>query len=271
MRIKVLMDNAESDGLLSEWGLSIYIEHGGKRILLDTGASAGFLENADRMGVDIRKVDFGVLSHAHYDHSDGMEAFFVRNDHAPFYLQACCKENCYSQHEDGLKYIGIKAGLLEKYADRLVRVEGRLQVAEDILLLPHATEGLEELGAQIGMFTKEDGCMKPERFAHEQSLVFETRSGLVVFSSCSHGGAYNIVCEAREALHGKRIHALIGGFHLFKSTEDEVRSFAGRMKEAGVERILTGHCTGDRGIAILKEVLGGCVEKMHPGLELCIE
>lgn len=77
MKIKVLMDNISSGELAGEWGLSILIEYEGRKILLDTGASGAFAENAEKMGIDLAEVDFAVLSHAHYDHSDGMEAFLL--------------------------------------------------------------------------------------------------------------------------------------------------------------------------------------------------
>ena len=53
-------------------------------------------------------VELGVLSHAHYDHADGMAAFFARNAHAPFYLRAGSAENCYGKRWIFHKYIGIR-------------------------------------------------------------------------------------------------------------------------------------------------------------------
>ena len=79
MKATVLVDNISCNELAGEWGLSIYIEYGDKKILLDTGASELFLENAEKMGVSIKEVDYAVLSHAHYDHSNGMKAFFENN------------------------------------------------------------------------------------------------------------------------------------------------------------------------------------------------
>ena len=74
LKISVLTDNLARALFLSEWGLSILIEADGKTILLDTGSSGLFAENAELLGIDLSAVDFGVLSHAHYDHADGMEA-----------------------------------------------------------------------------------------------------------------------------------------------------------------------------------------------------
>ena len=112
-RITILADNlpgctADGCSLEAEWGLAIYIEYNGKKILLDTGASGLFAENAEKLGINLEQVDFGVLSHAHYDHADGLEEFFQRNKTAPFYLSGAAGENCYSYQNNELKYDGIK-------------------------------------------------------------------------------------------------------------------------------------------------------------------
>ena len=95
MKATVLVDNISSASLCGEWGLSIYIEYNDTNILLDTGASSLFSKNAKKLDKDIDKVDYAVLSHAHYDHSDGMKTFFENNDKAKFYLRESCAENCY--------------------------------------------------------------------------------------------------------------------------------------------------------------------------------
>lgn len=61
MKAMVLVDNMEGNGLKGEWGLSIYIEHKDKSLLLDTGASDLFLENALKMGINIYDTDIAVL------------------------------------------------------------------------------------------------------------------------------------------------------------------------------------------------------------------
>ena len=86
MKITVLVDNLRNGPLKGEWGLSFLIEYEKWKILLDTGASGLFARNARRLGIDLGEVDHAVLSHAHYDHSDGMSAFFRENDHAALYI-----------------------------------------------------------------------------------------------------------------------------------------------------------------------------------------
>lgn len=199
MRITVLSDNLPARGLEAEWGLSLYLEYQGHALLLDTGASDLFARNAEALGLDLGAVAFGVLSHAHWDHANGMDAFFARNPSAPFYLQGSCGEVCFD-HSPGLW-----------------RYEG------------------------------------PKR-------------GLVLLSSCCHAGADTIIREVQAAFPGRPILAIVGGFHLYETPDQEVRALARRLRDTGVAQILTGHCTGERGFALLREELGEQVTQFSTGL-----
>lgn len=271
IRARVLVDNNTKSSLAPEWGLSVFIEYGDQRILLDTGASGLFAENAGELGIPVDQVDFGVLSHAHFDHGDGLERFFELNSRADFYVRKGVKENCYSRADSVIgRYIGIKKGILDAYADRIVYVDGAYSPAQGVTLLPHTTPGLEEIGRKAGLFVWENGGWKPDSFDHEQSLIFETDAGLVIFNSCSHGGADHVIQETAQAFPGKHIEALIGGFHLFRSEDSDVYALADRIRSTGIHRIYTGHCTGDRAMEILKREMGSSVEALYTGLEIVI-
>ena len=95
LKVRVLMDNHAQESLTAQWGLAVWIEYQGHKILLDTGSSGDFIQNADKMGIHLNEVEFGVLSHAHYDHGDGMEAFFEQNQQAKFYIRQGAEENYY--------------------------------------------------------------------------------------------------------------------------------------------------------------------------------
>ncbi len=277
MKLQVLIDNIAgmccSRKLFGEWGLSVYVEYEGRKVLLDTGASHLFAKNAGVMGIDLSQVDIGVLSHAHYDHANGMAKFFALNKTAPFYLRKGAAENCY--HTGKLfgrftyhYYIGIHKGWLERFADRIRFVEGIAEIAPGITLVPHSTAGLERIGEMAHLSVKENGKYRYDSFAHEQSLVFDTPQGLFVMNSCSHAGADNIVKEIEAAFPGKKIYAILGGFHLFRYPDERVRAFAERLRDLNVQKIYTGHCTGDRAYGILRDVLGERAEQMYTGLSI---
>ena len=88
MKIITLLENGACDAALgSAHGLSLYIETPKHRILFDMGPDEQFLSNAEKLGVDLREVDLAILSHGHYDHGGGLEAFCKRNPTAKIYLR----------------------------------------------------------------------------------------------------------------------------------------------------------------------------------------
>lgn len=277
--VTVLVDNAEAEGLCSEWGLSLLVHTPKARVLLDFGQTDAFALNADALGADLREVDCAVLSHAHYDHADGMGAFFERNEHALLYLSDACAESCWSTGGGSAEthYIGIRPGLLARWADRLCfaphdRVSS---VAPGVHLVPHATPGLEDVGADAGMWLRDGDAWMPDSFAHELTLVVELGiapdGDLLVLNSCSHAGIGVIVGEVRAAFPGRRIAAYVGGLHLFRADDKEVVEVARAVREAGIGQLWCGHCTGERAIELLRCELPGRISTLRPGLsfEVC--
>lgn len=286
MLIKVLIDNIAgcADGsrenglkLCSEWGLSVYVEFEGKKVLLDTGASRQFAKNAADMGVDLSQVDLAVLSHSHYDHANGMAEFFRLNATAPFYLRKGAAENCYHTHKlfgpfACHEYIGIRKGTLKRFADRIRFAEDG-EIAPGIYLVGHkdsviSPEGRASIAHAAGLSVKEKGGYRYDSFDHEQSLVFDTPQGLLIMNSCSHAGADNIVKEIEATFPGKKIYVILGGFHLYRYKDDRVKAFAERLRELDVQHIYTGHCTGDRAYGILHEILKDRVQQTYTGMSV---
>lgn len=269
MKAVVLVDNIPCESFRGEWGLSYYIEHDGHRVLLDAGQSSLFAKNAALLGISLDSVECAVLSHAHYDHADGMGAFFRANRTAPLYLRRCSYEKCFDLKNPGApRYIGIGKGILKAYKKRLCYVDGKTQLYENAYLLPHTAPGLDAVGRRANMFIRRNHAWVPDAFAHEQSLVLRTEKGLVIFSSCSHAGPGVILRETAEAFPGEDIYAFVGGLHLYIRTPEEIRASAEEIRAAGVRRIVTGHCTGEAAFKILAEELGDAVVQMHSGMEI---
>ena len=277
--VTVLTVNAPADRLRDEWGLSLHIRYGGTSLLLDFGQSNAFAENARALGIDLSSVDFAVLSHAHYDHADGMDAFFEVNDHARLHLSAACNETCWSTKggTDNTHYIGVRAGLLERFADRLspAPTDRVTCVAPGIHLVPHTTAGLREKGANDGMLLRAEDGWRPDGFAHELSLVFELDGSegpaLCVFNSCSHAGMAAILREVADAFPGMPIAAFVGGLHLFRSSEEDVLHTVDVLRAAGVRQVWTGHCTGERAVGSIAAELPGRVHELRPGRSFVVD
>ena len=87
MKLTAFSENTSvSESLEREHGLSVYIETADHHILFDTGAGCIFKSNAEKLGVDLSKVDLLVISHGHYDHGGGLRTFLEVNSHAKIFL-----------------------------------------------------------------------------------------------------------------------------------------------------------------------------------------
>ena len=204
MKATVVVDNIKSADIPGEWGLCIYIEYAGRKILLDTGASDLFVSNAAKLGLPLEDVDMAVLSHAHYDHANGMKAFFEKNSEAPFYLRESAAPDCYFKKWFIRKYIGIPRDIQSEFPERIIPVRGDIEPYRGIWLIPHKTPGLEAVGRREKMYRKRPDGWYPDDFAHEQSLVLDTAEGLVIFNSCSHGGSW-VFSRQERTCHYRRV------------------------------------------------------------------
>lgn len=265
LEMTVLIDNVAGEPLAGEWGLSILIIADGRKILLDTGSSDLFARNADCLGIDLASVDIGVLSHAHYDHADGMETFFSLNRSAPFLVREGTCENCYGIKEGLLRYIGIQSGVLKKHEERIRYVSGVHTICKGIWLVPHRRADYSSIALRNDLYTVSNDERVPDDFAHEQSLVIETGQGLVVFNSCSHTGMTNILTDIREMLGRSDVCAYVGGLHLYKMTDGELDALCVEIQRTPVAHIFTGHCTGDHAFRFLKERLGERIGQFSSG------
>src|SRR5437879_7248807 len=86
-RVTILYDAFGSRaGLTRDWGFAALVEYNGKRILFDTGNNADvFAKNVRAFGVDLRTVDFVVISHRHGDHTAGLNYLLTVNPGVKIY------------------------------------------------------------------------------------------------------------------------------------------------------------------------------------------
>ena len=233
MKITVLMENTCLSGeYLCEHGLSLFIETETKKILFDMGQTDGFYKNAVKMGIDLSKVDFAVLSHGHYDHGGGLGKFLEINKNAPVYISKFAFESYYNATG---KYIGLDKSL--ELNKRLVFTGDEYKITDNVTLF--SCNNLEKRYNVItsGMTTVENGTTVPDAFRHEQYLLIEENGKKVLISGCSHKGILNIVDWFNPDV-------LIGGFHFSKfPLNDVLKSYAEILDRTGAE-IYTCHCTG---------------------------
>src|SRR5216684_8461979 len=87
-RVTILYDAFGKDpAMKKDWGFSALIEYGGKRVLFDTGNDSQFFaQNVKAAAVDLKKLDFVVISHRHLDHTAGLRHLFSVNPDVKIYV-----------------------------------------------------------------------------------------------------------------------------------------------------------------------------------------
>lgn len=265
MRICCLMDNRAREGFAAEHGLSLWIEAAGKKLLFDAGESGAFAENAQRLGIELAQADAAVLSHGHYDHAGGMERFLELNAGARLYLRRGAEEPHWSLSTGERRYIGLSEQLLA--SGRLVWLDGDFELFPGLRLFGTGPGG-ELVPEANSVLLGPDGLSRDD-FRHEQSLMIEEEGRLVLISGCSHCGIVNILRRCEE-LAGRSPDLVIGGFHLAIPGTDGmdaeyVDAVAARLLARPGMRCCTGHCTGERSLVRLRELMGERVRELNAG------
>lgn len=268
MKIQVLMENTAEGALCREHGLSLFLEVEGRKLLFDTGKSGRFLENADRMGVDVSAADLVVLSHGHYDHGGGLPEFLNRNQTAKVYVQETAFGSYYASRSDGTyEYIGILPELGE--SSRLVRLSGDFEIEKGLRLFRSMTGERFTSGSNQVLLIKAGSGYRRDFFEHEQNLLIEKEGKKVLVSGCAHRGIVNILDRAME-LAGGPMDVVIGGFHLSNPGEggteptETVNGIADYLRSFPT-RYYTCHCTGLPAFQMLKDRMGAQISYASAG------
>lgn len=254
MKITTLIENTTlQDALTPEHGLSLYIETNTHTILFDAGQTGAFADNAEKLGIDLKKVDVCILSHGHYDHGGGLKRFLEENSHAPVYLS----RHAFGEYFSSGNYIGLDPEL--EGNPRLIPVDDVLEIAEGITLcscndlLRPFTFGV------FGQSVQKNGIHTDDPYLHEQYLLVEENGKKFCFSGCSHKGVLNI-------LHWFKPDVFFGGFHFIRmDPQGRELHDALHQLEKFPTRYYTGHCTGQEQYAVLKETLAERLHYLHTG------
>ena len=249
MKWTVLSDNRTCNDLLqTEHGLSVLLETEHHRILLDTGASDVFIRNAERLGADLRTVDYVFISHGHSDHAGGLNHFMEINDKAKVIVSPdALKEKYYSKR----RYMhSITTEWPEIPQERLLTIEHSESIGDDIFILAHIPQihPMPE-GNQHLFVENPDGSCVNDDFRHELALYTD---GLL-FTGCAHSGLENILAACPIP-----VSEVVGGFHLLDGheSEEELLALAHRLKSHYPQtRFFTSHCTGDAVFMTLQSVM----------------
>lgn len=286
MKLTVLIENKPNPRrpeLAAEHGLSVLVEHEGARVLLDTGTTGAFAQNAEKLGLSLSQLDGVVISHNHYDHIGGIRTLLACNDSAPIYLRQEARRRYY-RHVDGVyHYHGEPEGVFQEAAERFVFLEQDTEIAPGIWAMHNRVQDESRFCQDRAKFCRAcDGGYEPDDFTHEQFLCIQGKEGLTILSSCSHNGIVNIVESVRRQFPGQPVCQVVGGFHMMAHRPDPqgvmaecmncpdafALQMAQYLKEAVTGGIYTCHCTGQVACANLAQVLGDRIRYIPTGTVL---
>ena len=278
VRIVTVLDDyaGYETSFLAQHGIAILIEaclNGDrKRILLDAGQSAvPILHNMKLLDIDPASIDAVVLSHCHYDHTEGLvdtlKAIGRKNIPViahpgifrPNYIFNPFIRNIGVMKENGREAIEDAGGMP-------VLVDEPFEIMPGVIatgVVPRKRD-FEKQG--IGTYNIEDGKVAPDEIIDDLSLAVRVKGkGLAIISGCSHAGIINIIEWSREISMEPRVKVVIGGFHLIEASQDRIKKTAEALQTLNVGRVITGHCTGLAALSEFSSVLGDRFEQLHVG------
>ncbi len=252
MKFTILVDNkTENTACEAEWGLSLLIETNDKKILFDAGASEMFINNAERLKVNLEDVDCCVISHGHYDHTGGIPQFLKINTLAKVYLHQNALKAYYNVEGEA---VGIRwpSEFVKENEDRFVLTNGKTNLFNNVTILANIIRKADSVATENFYYKDgEDYCL--DDMSHEQVLVIEEDNKLYVFSGCSHIGVLSILDCVKENYPDKPIEAFVAGMHLFDYQGEGLDKIIEEMANREVSYFVPLHCTGMNAIVKMKE------------------
>lgn len=252
LKITILSTMLADGQELGEWGFAALVEVDGRRILFDTGAHTDVvLKNVRSLGLDLSNVPDVILSHHHGDHTGGFvtlrEAVAVKTPGAlaRTHVGAGIFSPRFSIRPDveDNPMVRLKAEY-EKTGGVFVEHAKPVQLYPGVWLTgPVPRKYPERNWSGSGQMKTASGNVE-DNLPEDMALVLDTADGLVVLTGCGHAGIVNIVDYARTFIRPARVHALIGGIHLFNADDKTLAWTTGKLKEIGVDNFIGAHCTG---------------------------
>ena len=236
MKITCLVNNYSiNESFFDEEALSLFIETEKFNILFDTGIEDALFLNADLLEIDLKNIDYIVLSHSHKDHTGALAKLMEINKKAKVIAHKEIFIDAFSIDEDKHIQIGMKEDEID--LERFIFIEDNFNLDENIKLYGNLAKYEDSL--ENGHFLKVDNKFFP--YLSEDEIYLHINNLLI--TGCSHRGILNIINELKEKKYlGEEIW-LMGGLHLENKTKLELKEVNEKLKNLGVKKSFVNHCT----------------------------
>ncbi len=268
-KIICVVDNVALKGahLKTEHGLAFWIETEYGKALFDTGQTADVLShNMSLLNLNAKDIDALAVSHAHYDHTGGLEAVLPGNPKLTMYANADVFRPKFSLHNG--KY---DASGFEKSQEEIARrVEIRLsdmpmEIFPSLWTSGEITKREEPEGRSASHYIRAGEGWQPDPYRDDMSLVLKTQDGLVLICGCCHAGLLNTLSHVERNFEGPII-AVLGGTHLM-TADGKLLDYVINVLDERYSDLLfyLNHCTGDTAIKALANAFGDRVHTFPAG------
>ena len=265
--------------LLGQHGISLFLEARRgveeKHILVDVAQNPdALLENMKLLGIQPQSIDMIVITHCHYDHTQGLVRILeeIRRTDVPVVAHPDLFRLNFVE-EPFLRHVGVMSG---DARDKIAAHGGTLfESRRSLQLLPglftsgeiERSTDFEEVG--IALKTIVEGEIVEDTMPDDLSLFARIRDrGSVILTGCSHAGVVNICRQCKKMTDQGPIEALIGGFHLVEASSERITKTVDALRQLEIGSVLAGHCTGFPAQSELFRVFGEDFTPLRTGMRI---
>ncbi|OPX17979.1 hypothetical protein BXT86_03620 [candidate division WOR-3 bacterium 4484_100] len=203
--------------LETAWGFGCVVKISKELLLFDTGGNSKILlSNMKKMHIHPKSINKLIISHIHGDHVGGLKGFLEVNNNVTVFIPS--------------SFPSSVRNMITNKGAKFFCVDKPRKISEFV-------------------YTTGELYGPPK----EQSLIINSKLGLIVITGCAHPGVINIVKKAKEMFPKENVYLVLGGFHLFGASDSKLKSIISDFRKLGVGKIASSHCSGDRCRELFKE------------------